>query len=129
MIKPIAAERRKGEGNDDLRAANEIIHNKHYNVSRSVEDEYDFGDAPTRKSKCAHEEKRSTHGHILTQKERCLYCFENPSRPNHLVVAIGNFTYLMLPQFEPVVPGHCVILPLQVFCAVLSFEESCSVLS
>jgi hypothetical protein len=29
MIKPIAAERRKGEGNADLRAANEIIHNKY----------------------------------------------------------------------------------------------------
>ena len=23
----------------------------------------------------------------------------------------------MLPQFEPVVPGHCIILPLQVGCA------------
>nr|ACN36823.1 unknown [Zea mays] len=50
---------------------------------------------------------------MLTQKERCMYCFENPSRPKHLVVAIGNFSYLMLPQFEPVVPGHCIILPLQ----------------
>ncbi|KAM0929674.1 hypothetical protein ACQ4PT_001683 [Festuca glaucescens] len=89
-IKPIAAESRKGE-----------------------EDEYDFDDAPRRKSEGAQEEKRSTHGHILTQKDRCLYCFENPSRPKHLVVAIGNFTYVMLPQFEPVVPGHCVILPLQ----------------
>ncbi|XP_051178445.1 uncharacterized protein [Lolium perenne] len=88
-IKPIAAESRKGE------------------------DEYDFDDAPRRKSEGTQEEKRSTHGHILTQKDRCLYCFENPSRPKHLVVAIGNFTYLMLPQFERVVPGHCVILPLQ----------------
>lgn len=89
-IKPIVAESRKGE-----------------------EDEYDFDDAPRRKSEGAQEEKRSTHGHILTQKDRCSYCFENPSRPKHLVVSIGNFTYLMLPQFEPVVPGHCVILPLQ----------------
>ncbi|KAM3240349.1 hypothetical protein ACQJBY_053809 [Aegilops geniculata] len=57
--------------------------------------------------------RRRKDGHILTQKERCLYCFENPSRPKHLVVALGNLTYLMLPQFEPIVPGHCVILPLQ----------------
>uniref|UniRef100_A0ACD6A0E6 Uncharacterized protein n=1 Tax=Avena sativa TaxID=4498 RepID=A0ACD6A0E6_AVESA len=113
MIMPIADESMKGEENADLHAADKIIHSKHYNVSRSIEDEYDFGDTPRRKSEGAHEEKRSTHCHILTQKERCLYCFENPSRPKHLVVAIGNFTYLMLPQFEPVVPGHCIILPLQ----------------
>jgi hypothetical protein len=97
-----------------------IIQNKHYNVSRCVEDEYDdLGDAPRRKSKDTGEEEKSTHRHILTQKERCLYCFENPSRPKHLVVAVGNFTYLMLPQFEPVVPGHSLILPLQVFHTVL----------
>lgn len=93
------------------------MHNKQYNMSKSVEDEYEYGDTPTKKGKRtreAHQENRGTQRHILTQKERCLYCFENPSRPKHLVIAIGNFTYLMLPQFEPLVPGHCVILPLQV---------------
>lgn len=116
-IKPSAADRKKREEDADLHLANKIMHNKQYNMSKSVEDEYDFGDAPSkkgkRKNKELHEDKRSTQRHFLTQKERCLYCFENPSRPKHLVVAIGNFTYLMLPQFEPVVPGHCVILPLQ----------------
>jgi hypothetical protein len=74
---------------------------------------YDSGGAPSkkgkRKNKEAYEEKRSSHVHILTQKKQCLYCFENPSRPKHLVVAIGNFTYVMLPQFETVVPGPEVI--------------------
>ncbi|KQK13288.1 hypothetical protein BRADI_1g09173v3 [Brachypodium distachyon] len=111
--KPVAADRRKGEKDADLHAADLIVRSKHYNMSRSVEDEYNLGDAPRRKSKEAHEEKSTTHTHILTQKDRCLYCLENPSRPKHLVVAIGNFTYLMLPQFEPVVPGHFIILPLQ----------------
>ncbi|KAK2659960.1 hypothetical protein Ddye_006493 [Dipteronia dyeriana] len=50
---------------------------------------------------------------ICTQQERCLFCFENPNRHRHLVVAIANFTYLMLPQWEPVVPGHCCILPVE----------------
>ncbi|XP_006650562.1 CWF19-like protein 2 [Oryza brachyantha] len=115
-IKPSAADRRKREEDADQHLANKIMHNKQYNMSKSIEDEYDFGDAPSkkgkRKNKEAHEE-RSTHRHLTTQKERCLYCFENPSRPKHLVVAIGNFAYLMLPQFEPLVPGHCIILPLQ----------------
>ncbi|KAF0915306.1 hypothetical protein E2562_035338 [Oryza meyeriana var. granulata] len=116
-IKPSAADRRKREEDADRHLANKIMHNKQYNMSKSIEDEYDFGDAPSKKGKRrnkeAHEERRSTPRHLTTQKERCLYCFENPSRPKHLVVAIGNFTYLMLPQFEPVVPGHCIILPLQ----------------
>ena len=117
-IKPSAADRRKKEEDGDLHLANKIMHNKQYNMIKTIEDEYDYGDAPSkkgkRKNKEAHEEKRSSRGHILTQKERCLYCFENSSRPKHLAVAIGNFTYLMLPQFEPLVPGHCIILPLQV---------------
>nr|BAK00912.1 predicted protein [Hordeum vulgare subsp. vulgare] len=115
-IKPSAADRRKREEDADLHLANKIMHNKQYNMSKSVEDEYEYGDAPTKKGKRtreAQQDNRSTRRPILTQKERCLYCFENPSRPKHLVIAIGNFTYLMLPQFEPLVPGHCVILPLQ----------------
>ncbi|CAL4935858.1 unnamed protein product [Urochloa decumbens] len=127
-LKPSAADRRRREENADLHLANKIMHNKQYSMSKSIEDEYDFGDTPRkkdkRKNKEAHEERRSTNRHMLTQKERCLYCFENPSRPKHLVVAIGNFTYLMLPQFEPVVPGHCIILPLQHESATRTVDQN-----
>ncbi|PAN44972.2 hypothetical protein PAHAL_9G093500 [Panicum hallii] len=127
-LKPSAADHRRREENADLHLANKIMHNKQYSMSKSIEDEYDFGDAPSkkdkRKNKGAHEERRSTNRHMLTQKERCLYCFENPSRPKHLVVAIGNFTYLMLPQFEPVVPGHCIILPLQHESATRTIDQN-----
>ncbi|OEL22169.1 CWF19-like protein 2 [Dichanthelium oligosanthes] len=127
-LKPSAADRRRREENADLHLANKIMHNKQYNISKSIEDEYDFGDAPTkkdkRKNKEAHEERRSSNRPMLTQKERCLYCFENPSRPKHLIVAIGNFTYLMLPQFEPVVPGHCLILPLQHESATRTVDQN-----
>ena len=37
---------------------------------------------------------------ILTQQERCNFCVENPKRPRHLVIAIANFTYMMLPQWQ-----------------------------
>uniref|UniRef100_A0A0A8XZB8 Cwf19-like C-terminal domain-containing protein n=1 Tax=Arundo donax TaxID=35708 RepID=A0A0A8XZB8_ARUDO len=127
-IKPSVADRRKREEDADRHLANKIMHNKQYNMSKSIEDEYDFGDAPSkkdkRKNKGTHEEKRSTHRPMFTQKERCLYCFENPSRPKHLVVAIGNFTYMMLPQFEPVVPGHCLILPLQHESATRTVDQN-----
>ena len=54
---------------------------------------------------------------ILTRQERCKFCFENPNRPRHLVVAIANFTFLSLQHWQSVhsvVPGHCCILTLQV---------------
>lgn len=96
------------------------MHNKQYSISGRADDEYDFEDGPSRKSqkkRGANDNKgaeRAIARRIMTQQERCLFCFENPNRPRHLVVAIANFTYLVLPQWQSVVPGHCCILPMQV---------------
>ncbi|XP_052290206.1 uncharacterized protein LOC127899997 [Citrus sinensis] len=95
------------------------MHNKQYSISGRVDDEYDFEEGPSQKSRKkrgANDNKgaeRAIARCIMTQQERCLFCFENPNRPRHLVVAIANFTYLVLPQWESVVPGHCCILPVQ----------------
>ena len=70
---PSADDRRKREEDADLHLANKIMHNKRYNISKSIEVEYDFVDAPTkkdkRKNKQAHDATRSTSTHMLTQKE------------------------------------------------------------
>jgi hypothetical protein len=58
--------------------------------------------------------KRGNVGHISTRQEQCQFCFENPTRPKHLVVAIANFVYLMLPPSPSSIPFHCYIVPLQV---------------
>ncbi|KAF8389141.1 hypothetical protein HHK36_025834 [Tetracentron sinense] len=83
-----------------------------------LDQEYnEYEDGPSRKQ---NQKRRGVHEHTLneknrlfTQQERCQFCFENPARPRHLVVSIANFTYLMFPQWQPVVPGHCCILPMQ----------------
>ena len=114
--------RKRKEDDADLHLAQKIMQSKQYNMSRRADDEYDFDDAPSRKTrkKEGHNdrkiqaEKNNFAKRIVTQQERCQFCFENPTRPRHLVVAIANFTYLMLPQWQPVVPGHCCILPMQV---------------
>ncbi|KAI9088608.1 hypothetical protein K1719_029722 [Acacia pycnantha] len=68
--------------------------------------------------------KSDDHGkQILTQHERCLFCLDNPDRPMHLVISIANYTYLMLPKWKPVVPGHCCILPIQHESATRSVDE------
>lgn len=114
-------QKRKEDDDTDKHLARRIMHNKQYSVSGQADDEYDYEDGPSRKSRKkggATDQKVSGSNNlarrVLTQQERCLFCFENPNRPKHLVVAIANFTYLMLPQWQPVVAGHCCILPMQV---------------
>ncbi|XP_057980019.1 uncharacterized protein LOC131165888 [Malania oleifera] len=116
----ISLQQKKKQENSDVHLAERIVQNRRYGVTNEVDDEYDFDDGPSKKSR----KKRGGSEHkltdssnfskrILTQQERCQFCFENPNRPRHLVISIANFTYLMLPQWQPVVPGHCCILPLQ----------------
>lgn len=110
---------RKKEDDADMNLAQKIAQNKQYSISGRADDEYDFDDGPRRKTrkKGAKDnkltEKTNFPQRILTQQERCQFCFENPSRPRHLVVAIANFTYLSLPHWQSIVPGHCCILTSQ----------------
>ena len=114
-------QKRNDDDDTDKHLARRILQNKQYSVSGRADDEYDYEDGPSRKSQKkgrGNDQRASGNNNlarrILTQQERCLFCFENPNRPKHLVVAIANFTYLMLPQCQPIVPGHCCILPMQV---------------
>lgn len=119
-----AIKQKKKEDDADTHLAKKIMRNKQYTVFGQVDDEYDFEDAPSRKSqkKGVGDERNYVVKRIVTQQERCQFCFENPTRPKHLIISIANFTYLMLPPWQPVVPGHCCILPMQVRVSVsLSF--------
>lgn len=118
-MQKISAEQKKGEDDADMHLAHKIMQNKQFRASTQADDEYDFEDGPSRKCRKKqggddHKSIQNKTNRFLTQQERCLLCLENPNRPMHLVVSIANFTYLMLPQWQPVVPGHCCILPIQV---------------
>ncbi|XP_027940422.1 CWF19-like protein 2 [Vigna unguiculata] len=104
------------------------MQNKEYSVSTQAYDEHDFEDGPSRKSRKKNvgddSKTQKKTNRFLAQQERCLFCLENPNRPMHLVVSIANFTYLMLPQWQPVVPGHCCILPIQHESATRTVHEN-----
>lgn len=111
---------KKKEEDADLHLAQTIMRNKQYGVRSQADDEYDYDDGPRRKGRKKERSNDNKSGEIknhvnrfLLQQERCQFCFENPTRPKHLVIAIANFTYLSLPHWEPVVPGHCCILTMQ----------------
>ncbi|CAI0543352.1 unnamed protein product [Linum tenue] len=104
--------RKKDDDNADRNLARTIMQNKQYSLSGRADDEYDYpGDGPSKKPRKKEMDKndrlKSSENNnlasrrILTQQERCLFCFENPNRPKHLVVSIANFTYLTLPQQKP----------------------------
>ena len=109
---------KKKEDDGDFHLAQKIIRDRKFTVSGQADEEYDFDEAPARKGKKNREVERgsqrsSTH-RMLTQQERCQFCLESQSQSKHLIISIANFTYLMLPQYQPLVQGHCCILPLQV---------------
>ncbi|KAJ1966810.1 Pre-mRNA-splicing factor cwf19 [Dispira parvispora] len=63
----------------------------------------------------------------------CPYCFQTPEKdasgdatptpPRIPVVSIGTQVYLGLPAEQPLVPGHCVIVPLQHTVSTLNCED------
>ncbi|KAG5074890.1 hypothetical protein JHK84_056121 [Glycine max] len=128
-MQKISAEQKKGEDDADMHLARKIMHNKQFRASTQADDEYDFEDGPSRKSRKKqggddHKSIQKKTNRFLTQQERCLFCLENPNRPMHLVVSIANFTYLMLPKWQPVVPGHCCILPIQHESATRTVDDN-----
>ncbi|CAI9118271.1 OLC1v1019814C1 [Oldenlandia corymbosa var. corymbosa] len=123
IMHDFSARQKRKEDDGDLHLAQRIARNHQFKVSGQADDEYDYDDGPRRKprhkgrgdNQNANEASQVAKfaNRMLTQKERCQFCFENPERPKHLVVAIANFTYLSLPRWQPIVPGHCYILTLQ----------------
>ncbi|CDO99174.1 unnamed protein product [Coffea canephora] len=123
IMHDVSARQKMKEEDADLHLAQKIMRNQQYKVSGQADDEYDYEDGPRKKTQHrgrgtdqkSNEISQATRiaNRLLTQKERCQFCFENPARPKHLVVAIANFTYLSLPHRQPVVPGHCWIVTMQ----------------
>ncbi|KAB1206187.1 CWF19-like protein 2 [Morella rubra] len=128
IMRDRSVRQKKDEDDADMHLARKIMHNKKYTTYGQADDEYDFEDGPSRKDrkKGGGNEQQGTQKNmrLLTQQERCLFCFENPKMPKHLIVSIANFTYLMLPQWQSVVPGHCCIVPQQHESATRTVEDN-----
>ncbi|XP_019181712.1 PREDICTED: CWF19-like protein 2 isoform X2 [Ipomoea nil] len=132
IMHELSSRQKNREDDADLHLANKIARHQKYSMSSQADDEYDYDNSPRRKNR-----KKGGGGNsgksanvtnfanrILTQQERCQFCFENPKRPKHLTVAIANFTYLSLPQWQPIVPGHCCILTMQHESATRSVDDN-----
>ncbi|KAG8370348.1 hypothetical protein BUALT_Bualt14G0107600 [Buddleja alternifolia] len=133
IMHDVSARQKRKEDDGDLHLAQNIMHNHRYNTSTSnqADEEYDYDDGPRKKARKKggggnnkSSEITNSANRFLTQQERCNFCFDNPKRPKHLVIAIANFTYLSLPQQQPIVPGHCGILTLQHESSTRSVDDN-----
>ncbi|WWD16329.1 hypothetical protein CI109_100755 [Kwoniella shandongensis] len=55
--------------------------------------------------------------------DTCPFCYQDDRNPLTAVVALGTRTYLSCTLFEELVPGHCLIVPIQHHLSMLEMED------
>ncbi|ORX35345.1 CwfJ C-terminus 1-domain-containing protein-like protein [Kockovaella imperatae] len=55
--------------------------------------------------------------------DTCPFCYQDDRPPQIAMVALGTRTYMCCTQFEELVPGHCLIVPLQHHLSSLEMED------
>lgn len=73
--------------------------------------------------------QRQINQDLKVQKllDTCWYCFASPVRKEskHLIISLGESTYLALPEGNPLVPNHCFITTLDHAISVTEMEDDC----
>jgi diadenosine tetraphosphate (Ap4A) HIT family hydrolase len=65
----------------------------------------------------------NAHNKVSAALGRCPYCFDNPDIKKHLIVALGEYSYLALPPGGEAVPGHVILVPLPHIVAMTDADE------
>lgn len=55
--------------------------------------------------------------------DTCPFCYQDDRQPLTAIVALGQRTYLCCTMTEELVPGHCLIVPLQHHLSTLEMED------
>ncbi|ORX45951.1 hypothetical protein BCR36DRAFT_585421 [Piromyces finnis] len=55
--------------------------------------------------------------------DKCYYCYNQDKTPSVPVVSLGNKVYLALPNVIEMVPGHCLIVPMNHVLTTLECED------
>ncbi|WWC58338.1 uncharacterized protein I303_100878 [Kwoniella dejecticola CBS 10117] len=55
--------------------------------------------------------------------DSCPFCYQDDRNPLAAVVALGTRTYMCCTQFEELVPGHCLIVPIQHHLSMLEMDD------
>ena len=55
--------------------------------------------------------------------EKCKLCYDDTHTPRIPIVAMGVKTYLAIPDYPPMVPFHCFIVPIQHVTTTLECDD------
>ncbi|KAI7864111.1 CwfJ C-terminus 1-domain-containing protein-like protein [Spinellus fusiger] len=112
--------------NMDLEFANRIVSDVTFENTLDYMDER--ADVMATKKGMSEEQKMryAVNDYKRTQQvlERCRFCYHDANPPQCAMIALGTQTYLALPNVQELVPGHCMIVPLQHVTSTLEFDDT-----
>ena len=93
-----------------------------YDIDAEYDGHYGTSDRPQKQLRRYKEEAlitKATHRHasqtqrLQTIYDTCPLCMSSRTFPNHLLIALGQYATLILPERGRLGPGHCRIVPLE----------------
>src|SRR3990167_2303023 len=132
-IKELLEEEKLNAQNPNELAAMNIIKNTKYKEPNIQNDEeYStklYEDKTSSLSKDKYEEMmkdRQIKADTYHQKliDECTYCYDGTKINKRLLISIGDYNYLSLPQFGQLVPGHCIIVPFSHSLSLRTCDEN-----
>ncbi|XP_076359633.1 CWF19-like protein 2 isoform X2 [Tachypleus tridentatus] len=123
-------EKEKGTTADDQNADFANIAGK---MKIKVTEDYDLDDMFTsdvaKKQTMAMSQARDRSLAILEHRklrealEQCPYCIDNNKMKKHLLISMGNKSYLCLPPYQSLTEGHCLIVPVSHISSATLLDE------
>ncbi|OQR96455.1 hypothetical protein ACHHYP_15787 [Achlya hypogyna] len=59
-----------------------------------------------------------------TAMQRCWHCMKSDAFKKHLLVAMGEYSYVALPSAATLVPGQCILAPMEHVASTTSADEN-----
>lgn len=66
----------------------------------------------------------SQHQKMSDSLDNCPRCIQSSAMQKHLIVSMGEYVYLSMPSYEPLMEGHCLIVPIRHVSSVTQLDEN-----